>query len=776
MQEKEVQEKEVQHRSRNNGPRSIVLSGGLRTDWIAQGLRDGRGALAGAFDIRATFKAEVDARRLFLWLPVCMGFGVLLFFMADGVPSALPAYLCGSMLLAAAWRVRARLSVFVIAVGLAFVFFGFGAAAFRTWLVAAPVLDRPVFAKMSGFVETVDAGPQGGRMVIVITQFDTTLAVTKPLRLRTTFKGPGPRAGDHLSGQARLMPPPQPAFPGGYDFARDAYYLRLGAVGRWVGPMTLSPAPGPPDFGLWLTSSIDNARTDMTNRIAKVIGGQAGALSAALVTGKRGLINEAVNDDMRAAGIYHIVSISGLHMVLAAGVFFWLARAILALLPGVAERYPIKKWAAALAMLGATAYCIFSGSEVATERSLTMTLVLLGAVLFDRPVLSMRNLAVSAIIVLAREPETMVGPSFQMSFAAVGAMIAANEWWSARQKPRREPGGWGGIVLRKMIIAAVASVLTTLIASFATAPFAAYHFQRMNPYGLIGNALAIPFVSFIVMPAAVAGTLLMPFGLDSWVWQLMGAGSDKVIAVAKFVALIDGSVRGVRAFAMSDLLWMTAGFIILILIRSGLRFIGLGVMIIATFSAARTVSPDIFVDRQGQLAGVRGSDGQLQIVSRSASRFTVDRWLSADGDLRKANDPSLRSATACDRAGCIGALANGANVAVVLSAEAFEEDCRRAKVIITSLSAPEFCAKTALVIDRTRLNFAASIVLRTKGDGFVAIEARPEGYWKPWYGRPLAATTILPSSSTVPVAIPAPPVVEERPSDDADEGAELMIP
>jgi competence protein ComEC len=396
-------------------------------------------------------------------------------------------------------------------------------------------------------------------------------------------------------------------------------------------------------------------------------------------------------------------------------------------------------------------------------------------VLFDRPVLSMRNLAVSAIIVLAREPETMVGPSFQMSFAAVGAMIAANEWWSARKRPRREPGGWGGIVLRRIMIAAVASVLTTLIASFATAPFAAYHFQRMNPYGLIGNALAIPFVSFIVMPAAVAGTLLMPFGLDAWVWHLMGVGSDKVLEVAKFVALIDGSVRGVRAFAMSELLWMTAGFIVLILVRSGIRLVGLGLMIIAAVSASRTVPPDIFVDRQGQLAGVRGSDGNLQIVSRSASRFTVDRWLSADGDLRKANDPTLRNATACDRGGCTGILANGATVAVVLSPDVFEEDCRRAKVIITSLSAPEFCAKTALVIDRSRLNLAASIVLRAKGDGFVAVDARPENHWKPWYGRPLTAA-VEPARSTAPVATTDPPAVEETTSDVAEEGAELMIP
>ena len=304
-----------------------------------------------------------------------------------------------------------------------------------------------------------------------------------------------------------------------------------------------------------------------------------------------------VNDDLRASGLYHIVSISGLHMVLAAGVFFWLGRAVLALLPGVAERKPIKKWSAGLAMAGATAYCIFSGSEVATERSLIMTLVLLGAVLFDRPALSMRNLAIAAILVLAAaEPETMAGPSFQMSFAAVAAMIAAHEWWLSLPLKAREPGGWGGILLRRIGIAIAGSVMTTLIASLATGPFAAYHFQRINPYGLIGNALAIPFVSLIVMPAAVAGTLLMPFGLDGPVWRLMGAGSGAVLDVAAWVALIDGSVRGVRAFPIEILLWMAGGFVVLVLVRTPLRLVGLAAMVIASLAAARARPPDV-VDR-----------------------------------------------------------------------------------------------------------------------------------------------------------------------------------
>ncbi len=732
--------------------------GASAAQFLAQRLR-------AALDLRGALLAEVDARRLFLWIPVAMGIGILLFSVAEGVPSPWPALLLAAALLATAFRQRARLALQVLLTALGFVALGFGCMALRTVRVAAPVLDQPVFARLSAFAETVDAGPNGGRMVLVITGIETAFAVTRPERLRVTFKGTGPRAGDHVSGQARLMPPPQPAFPGGYDFARDAYFQGFGAVGRWVGPIAQSPAPRPLGLALTVTASIDNARTDMTNRIAQTIGGQAGALSAALVTGKRGLLEERVNDDLRASGLYHIVSISGLHMVLAAGVFFWLARAILALIPAVAEHHPIKKWAAALAMLGATAYCIFSGSEVATERSLIMTLVLLGAVLFDRPALSMRNLAIAAIIVLAREPETLAGPSFQMSFAAVAAMIAAHEWWVSLPREPSEPTGWGGILLRRALLAIGGSVMTTLIASTATAPFAAYHFQRINPYGLIGNALAIPFVSFIVMPAAVAGTLLMPFGLDGPVWRLMGIGSGGVLDVAAWVALIDGSVRGVRAFPVEHLLWMAAGFVVLVLVRTPLRFLGLVMAVIASVAAARVPAADVVIDRQGQVVALRGADGRLVILGRTSSRFTTDRWLAADGDLRKGHDPGLKAGTLCDRTGCIGRLGDGAMVALVLQAEAFEEDCARARLVVTPLPAPPFCARTALVVDRARLAASASLALRLEGGRFLVSEARPPQAWKPWFGRPQVATT--------PRVVAEPTTPETVASDD---GSDLLMP
>src|SRR5215213_4655849 len=233
-------------------------------------------------------------------------------------------------------------------------------------------------------------------------------------------------------------------------------------------------------------------------------------------------------------------------MVLAAGTFFWLARALLALSPAAALLWPVKKIAASLAMLGATAYCIFSGSEVATERSLIMTLVMLGAILADRPAISIRNLSLAALIVLAREPESLLGPSFQMSFGAVAALTAL----APLLHPPAMEGAPVSMVergLRTAMRSVLGLVLMTLVASLATAPFSAYHFQTLNPLGLIGNALALPLVSLVVMPAAVLGVLAYPFGLDGVVWQLMGFAVGKVLAVSGWVSGLDGATLLVPA-------------------------------------------------------------------------------------------------------------------------------------------------------------------------------------------------------------------------------------
>jgi competence protein ComEC len=653
---------------------------------------------------------EVEQRRLFPWIAVCFGLGILLFFQADGQPALWApvgalALCCGGALI-----MRRNLTAMAALVGLAALFAGFSAGVIRARSVAAPVLSRVMIAPVTGFIEAVEDREGGKRLLLRVTDIQGVDSAVRPALIRVSVRnGEGLSAGQFIGGTARLLPPPQPAWPGGYDFARDAYYKGIGAVGSLTGTVKRLDPPGRPPWSVWVAAQIDEARNALTRRIAAAIGGAAGGVGAALVTGKRGLIGEPTNEVLRSAGIYHIVSISGLHMVLAAGTFFWLARALLSLAPGFALLWPVKKIAAVAAIVGATTYCVFSGSDVATVRSLIMTLVMFGAVLVDRPALSIRNLSIAALIVLAREPEALLGPSFQMSFGAVAAMMALVPLlqWKA---PESGPATLLDQALAWIGRSIIGLVTTTLVASLATAPFAAYHFQTMNPYGLVGNALALPLVSLVVMPCAVLGVLAYPFGLDSPVWRVMGFAVTQVLEVSAWVGGFSGSTVIVPALGLGALGLMSAGLLVLTLPASALRWLAVLPVGAGMAIAASPKRFDVYIDRDGSGAAIRSAGGQLALVGRP-SAFVVEQWLRADGDGRNADDESLRRDARCDKAGCVVEGADNRNVAFVKEIAAFEEDCRRAAIVITRLDAPSQCG-AVLVLDREALAARGTTALR----------------------------------------------------------------
>ncbi len=289
-------------------------------------------------------------------------------------------------------------------------------------------------------------------------------------------------------------------------------------------------------------------------------------------------------------------------------------------------------------MIGAIAYCVFSGSEVATERSLIMILVMLGAILIDRPALSLRNLALSALIVLAREPETLLGPSFQMSYAAVAALIAAAEWQRRRRGAEEPPTGYVSRGRQWLVAAALGILVTTVVATIATAPYGTYHFQNLQPFGLIGNALALPLVSIVVMPCAVFGVVAYPFGLDRVAWQAMGIAVEKVLEVSAWVNGLSGSTVIVPAFGVAALGCLSVAILIVTLMVSPLRWLAAVPAALGLALAATPQRFDLYVDRSGIGAALRGRDGRLVLVGRS-SAFTAEQWLKADGDARRRERP-----------------------------------------------------------------------------------------------------------------------------------------
>ncbi len=729
--------------------------GGLRgrvmaAVWPAPG---GRAAPLGVAEALRAFRAaiaadalrEIERRTPFLWLPVAFGIGICAYFAADTEPSAAYAAMLAILFAGLAFLARHGPWRFAVLAGSAALFAGFTAAAVRTADVAAPTLDRLRIVPVTGFVEAVERRGEGQRLLLAVETMADLPADKRPIRIRVTTRDVAAAPGQFVRMTARLLPPPEPARPGGYDFARESYFRGIGAVGSVSGRIETLDPPRPIPASLALAAAIDRGRNALTDRIAGTFGGQAGAVAAALVTGKRGLIDEDTNDALRAAGIYHIVSISGLHMVLAAGAVFWTLRALLALSATLALAWPVKKIAALGAMAAATAYCIFSGSDVATERSLIMTLVMLGAILVDRPALSMRNLALAALVVMAREPETVLGPSFQMSFGAVAALVAfGSAYLQAREADGPPSFGIVGRAWRSLKAGAAALIVTTILATVATAPFGLFHFQTVNPFGLAGNALALPFVSLIVMPCAVAGTLLHPLGLDTPVWWLMGQGVAIVLSIAGAIEGWPGARAVIPAFGAGALALLALALLIATLLTTRLRWLAILPLALGLGAAARPERPLVLVDRDAAGAAIRGIDGRLVMVGRP-SAFVKAQWLAADGDERLADDDSLTSAARCDPKGCVVRLPDGRAASFLTDPGALQDDCGRAAIIVVRGRAPGTCPQ-ALLITRDSLARTGAVAVHEAAGRFRLEGARDNSAARPWARRAPEAPAAQPTS------------------------------
>ncbi len=739
------------------GPRPLVSGSGAGLgDWLGE-RRD-----AALGHLRAAITREIDSRRLFLWLPAFFGSGILLYFAADREPTLWAGAAATFFFSAAAWAAHRseKIALFRLCVAIAMLFGGLFAATFQSWVAAAPVIGRTMVAKATAYIETMDDYRNGGRMLLRLVTVEGLAPEAVPVRVRVTTRArPEFQAGATVQATLRLMPPPQPSEPGGYDFSRDAWFAQIGGIGNVVSRMERAPDAENIPLAARINAAIDRSRNALTDRIVGVVGGGVGAVTAALVTGKRGLIPEDISDDLRGAGIYHVVSISGLHMVLAAGLFLWSLRAILALFPSIALRYPIKKWSAGFAIFGAIAYDIFAGSEVATERSLVMTLVILGAILFDRPALSMRNLAIAALIVMVREPQTLLGPSFQMSFAAVAAMIAAFERNPSREYAHDAPPD--GLLARARFVL-VAMVATTLVASLATDPFATFHFHRINPYGLIGNSLTLPVVEFIIMPMSLLGVAAGAFGPDAPAWWVAGQGVGLMLNVSHWVSGLSGSTRYIPAFGGGALLLMTLAILWLTIWQTWIRWAGLGFVVAGVAAAWMTPRPDLLIDARAQIVGLRTSSGSLEVMNPKSNLFGVSQWLTADADARQPRDPDLPGGTRCDKSGCVGALGDGRLVAFAFDRAALTEDCGRVDILITRLWIGEACRGPDIVMDGRYFDGYGATEIRFGEEG----ETIRKTQRTPDYDRPWAK-----ARAQLPVETPPLPAAETELADEVDPSA-----
>jgi competence protein ComEC len=711
--------------------------------------------LPGAREVIARWLvAEVAPGRLMPWLPVAFGFGVVLYFTAEREPAPWAALALALAAAAATLLARARPVAFPLLLGLTAAAAGFATVTLKSARIDHPILRYTAWnVGIAGFVEVREERERSDRIVVRVHRIEGRRLDAAPERVRLSVrKGTAPPVGTFIEVKARLNPPLRPLRPGGYDFSRDLYFQRIGATGFAQGAITIAAPPTAPGAWLRYATFIEGLRDAIDARIRAAVKGDAGSIASALITGKRDAISAPVNDAMYISSLAHVLSISGYHMAVVAGVVFFLVRALLALSAVLAMRHAIKKWAAFAALLAAAFYLLLSGAEVATQRSFIMTAIVLIGVMVDRAALTMRNIALAALGVMLLAPEAVVHPSFQMSFAATLALIAGYErglpWMIAGADTSlgARVALWGGREI-------VALIFASLLAGLATTPYAAYHFHRMAPYGVLANLLAMPIVSVWVMPAGLTALVAMPFGFDAPLWRLMGGGIDWMIWVALFVARLPGAVGRVTAFGTGPLLLGTAGIVLLCLLRSPLRWSGAAAVIAAALLAALAPAPDVLVADRADVVAVRGATGRFSVMRAGTSDgFSVREWLAADADARTPKDPSLGEGVACDAIGCVARLADGTIVTLALAAEAFEEDCRRAALVVSQRTAPDCAAR---VIDRTVWPRAGATALYRRGDSWETTATTPPGYDRPWARPPRApADTAAPINATRPAPTP----------------------
>ena len=679
-----------------------------------------------------------ERERWFLWLPVAMAIGIALYFALGHEPARWigPAVLASAIAaIVGGWR---RPGVRLAAIALALAALGFGIAQWRTHGVAAPILDERTRAVMvSGQVATVEARPTGIRVVIDAPSIEDLDAEQTPRRVRVTVRTDGhpPRPGEWIRVRSVLMPPPPPAAPGAFDFPRQAWFKGLGAVGFAVGKIERVPDAGSAwTFSLWL----NGRRQDIAERVRGKLDLESGSIAAALMTGDRGAIPKDVVAALRDAGLAHLLAISGLHVGLIAASLFFAVRGLLALWPAVALRFPIKKWAAAASLSGAFVYLLLTGATIPTQRAFLMTGLVLVAVMLDRVAISMTLVAWAAVVVLLHSPESLLGPSFHMSFAAVVALIATYEI------VRERFGEWraGARTPRRAVLYVAGVGLTTLVAGLATAPYAAFHFNRFVDYGLAANLAAVPVTALWIMPWSVAAYLLMPFGFEGVALAPMGWGIEVVVLVARTVAGWPGAVTLLPPMPVASLVAITLGGLWLCLWRGRWRLAGLAGFVAGAVVMLAAPVPDVLIAGDARLFAVRDEAGGLILSSPRARGMTAETWLRLHGRDGRATpfleiDETSEARLRCDSLGCVYRT-KGHVVAIARDARALAEDCRSAEVVVSLVPMRAACPSAHTTIDRFDLWREGAHALWLEADAVrvsTVAERRGVRPWAPRKGR-----------------------------------------
>lgn len=556
--------------------------------------------------------------RLFLWAPVALAMGIGLYFALPVEPGKAGLAIASAALLFAV-ALRRLMPGWALLLGL--IPGGLLVAALKAHLVAAPVLEGRYYGPIEGRIVAMDrSGSDVPRLTLDRVVLGRIAAQDTPARVRVSLHSGQESAmfspGTRVMLTGHLTPPNGAAQPGGFDFRRHAWFGRIGAVGYTRVPAVVWAGPEGVPLARW--------RMLLSRRVQEGLAGEPGALAAAILTGDRSSIDAQTYEILRKTNLAHLLAISGLHMGLLAGFVFALLWRVMALRQQAALALPLNKYAALGALAAAAGYLALSGGNVATQRAFVMVSVGLVAIVAERQAVSLRAVALAALIVLVLRPEALLGPGFQMSFAATVALVWVFGLWRRFDIGQTWPK-WARVVS--------ASVLSSAVAGAATAPVAAAHFNMWVSYGLLANVISVPLMAVLIMPAGALALALMPLGLEAVPLYAMALGLRWILAVAQEISQWPGAVYGVPTPPAGVLAIAAFGVLWLMLWRGRLRYVGVFPAFFAAIMWVTTAPPVALVSQTGKLVALRTPDGALALSRTKGEGFVARIWLENDGSL-----------------------------------------------------------------------------------------------------------------------------------------------
>ncbi|WP_109260290.1 ComEC/Rec2 family competence protein [Hyphobacterium indicum] len=655
--------------------------------------------------------------RMAIWAPVALGAGSIVYYgLQAEPPPALTGVLATAGLLAvlAGWTTAAaRPLLWSILMLAAFAAFGFARAQHHTLSQDMIFVEDSGRARaVEGWIEAVQNSNGRERVILRVASLDGMDRPPERIRFYARRGEFGP--GEGVSARVVLTPPRRPAVPGGYDPAFAAWFSGLGGTGYAIAPLAAAEVNG----DRW-RRLLARWRWQMAEHIRERAAPETSGIAAALITGDRSGIPPDQAEALRVAGLGHILAISGLHMSLFAGGLFFVTRAMGAAIPAFARKYDPRIPAALIALTGALLYLILSGASVSTQRAFVMVSVVLLGVLLKRRAISLQSIALAATIILILQPQSILAPGFQMSFAAASALVAAFDLWRRRETHVRQKGTidrfigfWGTLSF------------SSLVAGSATAAYAAFHFNRIAVYGLAANLAAMPVFSLVVMPAGALALALAPFGLDGPALAVMSRGLIWVVWIAEGVASWPGSLAPAASAPGAVLALYAFGFVLLVAASSLVRRIGAVAMIAAYAAWFVHQPPDAFISEEGVVLA-RFEDGEgagWASTDRRRARFATSVFLEQAGEPVRPG----RDGIECDPRGCAGR-AQGLAITVSESGETLGEDCAVSDIVVLKAFASpvERAVCEARLVDLGELQDGGSIALWLQ-DGRIVRESPVE--------------------------------------------------